>query len=87
MNTLNPNLTTKEDSGVDLLRKSSKYFLIASQLIGIAGAFFGVIEISSWGFLVLVSAILVFISGYLVRGAALCLATITENSAKKPKTE
>lgn len=83
MNTLKPNFANKEDDGIELLRKSSKYFLIASQLIGIAGAFWGIIEITSGGFLVLSAAILVFILGYLVRGVALCLATIAENSEKK----
>lgn len=83
MNTLKPNFANREDSGIDLLRKSSKYYLIVSQLIGLAGMFFGVVEISSWGFPILVSAVLVFISGYLVRGAALCLATIAENSERR----
>lgn len=41
---LKPNFTPKEDNGVNLLRKSSKIFLIVSQIAGIIGAFAGIMD-------------------------------------------
>ncbi|MDD3040291.1 hypothetical protein [Bacteroides sp.] len=82
MNTLKPNFATKEDNGVDLLRKSSKIFLIVSQIAGIIGAFAGIMDFDSSGITVIAVAVLIFVAGYLVRGFALCIATIAENSEK-----
>ncbi|EEF92336.1 MULTISPECIES: hypothetical protein [Bacteroides] len=82
MNTLKPNFATKEDNGVNLLRKSSKIFLIVSQIAGIIGAFAGIMDFDSLGIPVIAIAILIFVAGYLVRGFALCIATIAENSEK-----
>lgn len=82
MNTLKPNFATKEDNGVNLLRKSSKIFLIVSQIAGIIGAFAGIMYFDSLGIPVIAIAILIFVAGYLVRGFALCIATIAENSEK-----
>lgn len=81
--TLKPKIPTKQSNGVDLLRNVSKCFLIMSQFAGILGVFWGIIETSSWRFSIWICAILAVIFGYLVRGVALCLATITENSEKK----
>lgn len=83
MNTLKPNLATKEDNGVDLLRKSSKVFLTAAQIAGLVGVFAGIMVFDSFGIPVIVAAVLVFIAGYLIRGFALCVATIAENSDKQ----
>lgn len=83
MNTLKPNLATKEDNGVDLLRKSSKVFLTAAQIAGLVGVFAGIMAFDSFGIPVIVAAVLVFIAGYLIRGFALCVATIAENSDKQ----
>lgn len=83
MDTLKPNFSTKEDSGVDLLRKSSKIFLIVSQLAGIIGFFAGIMAFEAFGIPVIVASILVFIAGYLLRAFALCIATIAENSEKR----
>lgn len=80
---LKPKLPTKKSNGVDLLRNASKCFLIVTQFAGILGIFWGIIETSSWRFSIWICAILVVILGYLIRGVALCLATITENSEKK----
>lgn len=82
MNTLKPNFATKEDNGVNLLRKSSKIFLIVSQIAGIIGTFAGIMDFDSLGIPVIAIAILIFVAGYLVRGFALCIATIAENSEK-----
>ena len=82
MNTLKPNFATKEDNGVNLLRKSSKIFLIVSQRAGIIGTFAGIMDFDSLGIPVIAIAILIFVAGYLVRGFALCIATIAENSEK-----
>ncbi|UYU56707.1 hypothetical protein KQP61_21550 [Bacteroides faecis] len=82
MNTLKPNFAKKEDNGVDLLRKSSKIFLIVSQIAGIIGAFAGIMDFDSSGITVIAVAVLIFVAGYLVRGFALCIATIAENSEK-----
>lgn len=79
---LKPNFTPKEDNGVDLLRKSSKIFLIVSQIAGIIGAFAGIMDFDSSGIPVIAVAVLIFVAGYLVRGFALCIATIAENSEK-----
>ena len=82
MNTLKPNFATKEDNGVNLLRKSSKIFLIVSQIAGIIGTFAGIMDFDSLGIPVIAIAILIFVAGYLVRGFALCIATFAENSEK-----
>ena len=82
MNTLKPNFATKEDNGVNLLRKSSKIFLIVSQIAGIIGTFAGIMDFDSLGIPVIAIAIIIFVAGYLVRGFALCIATIAENSEK-----
>ena len=82
MNTLKPNFATKEDNGVNLLRKYSKIFLIVSQIAGIIGTFAGIMDFDSLGIPVIAIAILIFVAGYLVRGFALCIATIAENSEK-----
>lgn len=79
---LKPNFATKEDNGVDLLRKSSKIFLIVSQIAGIIGTFAGIMDFDSSGITVIAVAVLIFVAGYLVRGFALCIATIAENSEK-----
>lgn len=83
MKTLQPNFTTKEETGVELLRKSSKIFLIVSQIAGIVGLFAGVMAFDTLGIPIIVAAILVFVAGYLIRGFALCIATIAENSEKR----
>lgn len=83
MNTLKPNFATKEETGVELLRRSSKIFLIVSQIAGIVGLFAGIMAFETLGVPIIVAAILVFVSGYLIRGFALCIATIAENSEKR----
>ena len=82
MDMLKPNFTPKEDNGVDLLRKSSKIFLIVSQIAGIIGTLAGVMDFDSLGIPVIAIAVLIFVAGYLVRGFALCIATIAVNSEK-----
>lgn len=82
MSVLTPNLGTKDDNGVDLLRKSSKIFLIVSQIAGILGTFAGIMDFDGLGIPVIAIAVLIFVAGYLVRGFALCIATIAENSEK-----
>lgn len=83
MSVLTPNLGTKEDNGVDLLRKSSKIFLIVSQIAGILGLFAGIMVFETLGIPIIAAAIIVFVAGYLIRGFALCIATIAENSEKQ----
>lgn len=83
MNTLKPNLTDKEDNGISLLRKSSKVFLVVSQITGLVGVFAGIMDLNGLGIPVIAIALLLFFAGYLVRGFALCIATIAENSEKK----
>lgn len=71
----------KKNEGPTLLRQTSLVFQVICTILCAAGAVYGILEIldKNWaGITYICVGIVTLIVGYLIRGAALCLADIAE---------